>query len=181
MSNIIKKYWKNWLILILIVLNISTIGSILITRQCSSAARDTIVIDEEATPINGQCFVKNMDFSKQQRSDFRIINHQFRQRVCHIITQLNAQKKEMFYELGQSYSDTLKLHRIARNIGDLHQALKDETGRFYLSVKTLCNTDQQKKLQRYFTPLFQTSCCQGPDKCGQKNCLHQPKHNICEP
>lgn len=50
----------------------------------------------------------------------------------------------MFYELGQSYSDTLKLHRIARDIGDLHQALKDETGRFYLSVKTLCNTDQQK-------------------------------------
>lgn len=181
MNSVVKKHWKNWLILVLIVLNITTITSIIICRQHFSKVEETIVIDEEETPINGQCFVKNMDFDKQQRSDFRTINHHFRARVCQIITQLNEQKKGMFSELGQNSPDTLKLNDIARNIGNLHQALKEETSRFYLSVKTLCDEEQQKKLQQYFTPLFKTPCCQNPNQCSRGNCRNQHQHNICEP
>lgn len=174
MNRIIKKYWKGWLILLFTVLNLSFIMSQIWSYNNSCPPpEENIVIDQESAPINGKCFIENLGLKAEQKTEFRGINQQFRREVCRIIRQLNERKKDMFTELQKDSSDTLHLQFLSKQVGDLHRQLKEETIRFYLSVKSICNPEQKQKLQHCFSPLFENNCCPKASSCRPKECTQE--------
>lgn len=172
MNKTVEKYWKNWLILLLAVMNISTLATIFYNNRCCKA-EETVIAGNPDKPLNGQCFLKEMEFTPEQTVSFRKINCRFRQKICHILPQLQEQKNQMFQELQQVPADTLQLEGIAKEIGRLHYQLKKETARFYLAVQHICNSRQQQKLEQYFTPLFDTEGCPRTKNCPEGKCKPQ--------
>lgn len=151
-----------WAVVLLVVLNLSTIGTILYHNYTERANSKTVVISTEGTNmLNGRFFKQTLGFNNTQMVTFREANREFRPKANRIIFQIDSLKNEMFTELKKTKSDTIKLNKLSLETGALHADLKKETNRFYLKIKTVCTPEQLEQLQTTFTPLFRSPACDG--------------------
>ena len=145
-----------WLVVVLLLMNITTIGTIIYKNNQNEKDKNTIGI-KSSTDINlfnGRYFRQTLGFNETQMSAFRNINQEFRPNALEITIQIDSIKNEMFTVLKETNPDTNQLNRLSNQIGDLHGLLKYETYRFYLSLKTICTAQQQSELEKSFRPLF---------------------------
>jgi len=152
----------SWIVALLVILNLTTIGTILYHNYREVINSKTIVLDTEGNNmLNGRYFRQTLGFDDSQMEVFREANHAFRPKANEIIFQIDSLKKEMFTELKKDKSDSAKLEILSRKTGDLHAELKRETNKFYLKIKTVCTAQQLEQLQATFTPLFRNEPCVG--------------------
>jgi len=157
-----------WAVVLLVVLNLTTIATILYHNYKESAEKETIVLGNESNDrLNGRFFRQTLGFNNKQMETFRDANREFRPNANTIIFQIDSLKSEMFTELEKTHSDSLRLNNLSRETGNLHAELKIETNRFYLKIKSVCTPEQLKKLQITFTPLFRNVPCDGKGMGGQ--------------
>lgn len=160
----IKKTDILWFaIILLLVLNLSTIGTIVYQNHATSNEREQIVIEPNCDPISGQCFRQNLNFNAEQMKEFRAINRKFRTSAQKIINSIEQLKREFFKELSQESTNQRDIKELSREIGHQHEALKVATAHYYLQLKEICNSEQQQQLEQLFTPLFHNpsgaGCC----------------------
>lgn len=142
-----------WVIVLLVVLNLSTIASIFYHHiQEKKLSAETIQIEGQA--INGRFIRDNVGYNDEQLKAFREANLSFRPVARQIIIQIDSLKNEMFRELQKPVSDTLKLKSTSKQVGDLHGQLKEKTFEYYLKLKAFSTGEQLVKLEKIFTPLF---------------------------
>jgi len=159
-----------WIVALLVILNITTIGTILYHNYMESIDSKNIVLDTEGEAmLNGRYFAQTLGFDDSQMEVFREANHEFRPNANRIILQIDSLKNELFTELKKVKSDSIKLEVLSRKTGDLHAELKRETNKFYLKIKTVCTAQQLEQLQTSFTPLFRNESCnrRGMNRQGQ--------------
>jgi len=160
-----------WAVILLVVLNITTISTILYHNYSESANSKTVVVSTEGSNmLNGRFFRQTLGFNQTKMNVFREANQEFRPKANGIILQIDSLKNEMFIELKKTKSDTVKLNNLSIETGTLHAELKRETNRFYLKIKTVCTSKQLEQLQTTFTPLFQREPCNGRGMNGKGKC-----------
>lgn len=163
------------MVVLLLILNITTVGTILYNKHKKTTEDKSIVLNEAGNNMLNCHFIKeSVGFDQKQMQDFRTANLEFRPKANRIISQIDTVKNRMFSELKKTKSDTLKLNALANQTGALHAELKRETNRFYLKIKTMCSPEQLKKLQSTFSPLF----CKG--NCGMKDMNCQGDEEGCK-
>ncbi len=151
-----------WSIVILVLLNVSTIATILYHNYQEKIEKEDIVVDTQGqNPLNGRYFRQTLKFTDSQMEVFREVNHEFRPNANRIIIKIDSLKSEMFAEIKKNVSDTVRLNALALETGHLHAQLKRETNRFYLRIKAVCTPQQLEKLQDAFSPLFRDESCPG--------------------
>ncbi|MBP6661553.1 MAG: hypothetical protein KA172_00540 [Paludibacter sp.] len=151
-----------WLVVILVLLNVSTIATILYHNYQEQIEKQDIVLDSQGqNPLNGRYFRQTLGFTDSQMEVFREVNHEFRPNANRIIIKIDSLKNEMFAEIKKTSSDTVRLNALALQTGNLHAQLKQETNRFYLKIKAVCVPQQLEKLQEAFSPLFRNEPCPG--------------------
>jgi hypothetical protein len=144
-----------WVIVLLALLNLTTIGTILYQNYHKKAENEDIIVPStNTTPINGRFFRKELGFDDMQMDKFRALNHPFQEAARVLIFDIDAMKREMFTELNKSDIDTLKVDELEKKIGEHHAQLKHQINDFYLGLKDICNEEQAIKLQNAFEPLF---------------------------
>lgn len=149
-----------WTVVILVILNVSTVATILYHNYQEKIEQQDIVLDTEGqNPLNGRYFRQTLGFTESQMEVFREVNHEFRPNANRIVIQIDSLKNEMFSEIKKPVSDTAKLNVLARETGNLHAELKRETNKFYLKIKAVCTPEQLEKLQDAFRPLFSNEPC----------------------
>ena len=154
-----------WIVAILVLLNVSTIATILYHNYQEKIEKQSIVLDTQGqNPLNGRYFRQTLEFTDAQMEVFRTVNHEFRPNTNRIIIKIDSLKKEMFAEIKKPVSDTVKLNTLAIETGNLHAQLKRETNVFYLKIKAVCTPEQLEKLQDAFSPLFRNESCQGNEQ-----------------
>ena len=57
--------------------------------------------------------------------------------------------------MGKVEPDTVRLNTISREIGDHHEQLKKLTVNYYLKMKSVCDDNQQVKLNAIFREMVQ--------------------------
>lgn len=148
-----KNKFLTWAVVVLAILNMSTIGTIIyhILTEKNEMSRSS---ERYASPLNGRDFMQTLDFTHGQREQFHLMNSSFRTSVKEINKELDLHKNSLFSELRKTNPDTVTCNRISAEIGALHKVLKVKTYRFYLDVKKICRADQQEKLNDVFAPIF---------------------------
>lgn len=151
-----------WSVVILVILNVSTIATIVYHNYHEKIENQNIVLDTQGqNPLNGRYFRQTIGFNDSQMEVFREVNCKFRPNANTIILRIDSLKNEMFAEIKKPVSDTIKLNVLAIETGKLHAELKQETNGFYLKIKAVCTPVQLEKLQNAFSPLFRNEPCQG--------------------
>ncbi len=151
-----------WSVVILALLNVSTIATIVYHNYQERIEKQDIVLDTQGqNPLNGRYFRQTLGFTDSQMEVFREVNHEFRPNANRIIIKIDSLKREMFTEIKKTSSDTVRLNALALETGNLHAQLKRETNRFYLRIKAVCTPQQIEQLQNAFSPLFRNESCPG--------------------
>ncbi|HPW65559.1 MAG TPA: hypothetical protein PLY32_00930 [Salinivirgaceae bacterium] len=143
------------IIVLLAILNLTTIISILHHRYKDKQATETVIVTGEGqNPLSGRFFMQEVGFDDEQMEQFRQINRKFKPKSNQIILQMDSIKVLIFDELNKQNVDTTRLKQLNTRFGELHAELKDETNNFYLKLKEISNTEQTEKLKNAFKPLF---------------------------
>ena len=144
-----------WVIALLVILNLTTIGTILFRNSESSVDDIAIVLDENRqNPLTGRFFRQTLGFSDAQMALFREANQSFQHAAHDLIFEMDSLKNEMFAELNRPAPDSTRLNALSDHVGSHHAELKKITNDFYLQLKAACDASQCEQLQHAFTPLF---------------------------
>jgi hypothetical protein len=148
-----------WSIVVLAVLNISTLGTIMFHKYQSdktetSSISDKKRIEADSEKYSGRYFRDQLNLSREQMDKFIRINPVFRRQAHEITVELALKRKLMLVEMSAVQSDTLRLDLLSDSIGQLHSNLKKVTYRYYLDIKTICDPEQQRKLEQIFGEIF---------------------------
>ena len=102
-----------WLVVLLLVLNAVTIGTIIYHQRQEKKAISDISIGGYAgtNPLNGRFFRQEMGFNTQQMDVFRELNQAFRPASMEITFLIDSLKEVMYNQLTQAKSDSLQLQQ----------------------------------------------------------------------
>ncbi len=156
-----------WLVVLLLVLNAVTIGTILYHNYQEKKAEAPLLLPGPGggNPLNGRFLRQELGFDRGQMDIFRELNHDFRPRTMDLTYQIDSLKEEMFAKMQESVPDSLAILQLAAGIGNLHGDLKKETFLFYNRLRQICRSEQKARLEEVFRPLFindQTGPATGP-------------------
>ena len=159
-----KNQILTWAVVLLVIMNVVTIGTILYHNYSENQKKDNIGISTGSgvNMLNGKFFRQTLGFNEQQMDAFREINRSFRPLVIDLTFGIDSLKNVMFTELQKPAPDTLKLNSMSEQIGQRHGRLKYETYKFYLSIKKVCISEQTAELERAFQPLFKSDGIASP-------------------
>lgn len=153
-----KRVYLIWIIIISVALNIAIIASFLYQRyQYDESTLEEVEKIEIPNSRLGRFFRAELDLSPQQHQKFRTYRHQFHIDASKLTQEMQQKRNEMMRELQNENSDTIKLHRLAKELGNLHEQLKHTTFTYYLNLKEQCNKEQQKRLFTIFYNLSNAS------------------------
>ncbi len=147
-----NKIWM-WLALILLAVNLSTIGSFWYHMQQERIVEENKV--EMPDEFRTRFLKDQLGLNEEEKMIFRSLNRNYNHDANQIMNQLSALRSEMVQQLGNKNCDTLKLKNIAGEIGEMHRELKLTTVQFYLDMKSELNEEQQAKLYDLFSRLLQ--------------------------
>ncbi|MGZ5245008.1 MAG: Spy/CpxP family protein refolding chaperone [Bacteroidia bacterium] len=147
-----------WVVVLLVTMNVVTIGTILYHNYQENQKRDDIGINSGfgVNMLNGRFFRQSLGFDEQQMDSFRDLNQKFRPYAMDLVYGVDSLKNQMFNELQKVAPDTVKLNSISGQIGELHGRLKYETYKFYLGIRQVCTPAQTAELEKVFQPLFKS-------------------------
>jgi Spy/CpxP family protein refolding chaperone len=98
--------------------------------------------------------VKTLGLTPQQESKFMMLENDYRLNTQDVMLQLDSLRGAMMEELMREKPDELVLDEIALKIGALHTTLKQQTITHLLTLKDICNADQQQKLIQIYQGLM---------------------------
>lgn len=101
-------------------------------------------------------FREMLNLTPDQVVAFRELNREFNRNGHQIDGRLEQLRLEMVAELGQINPNEERLNSISAEIGALHTKLKTVTIGYYLEMKSLCNKEQQQKLNEVFMGMLKT-------------------------
>lgn len=148
-----------WLIVILLVMNVSTFISIAYHLKQTKKMETAVQVGQkkseiEAEKYSGRYFRDQLKLDANQMDIFRQFNRIFRQKARSITLELADKRKMMLEEMTTTDSDSSRLMVLSDSIGILHGQLKHLTFTYYLDIKKICNKDQQVLLQELFKQIF---------------------------
>lgn len=148
-----------WAIVILAVMNISTLATIMYHKYQSEKTETITISDQkqleaDSEKFSGRYFRDKLNLSREQMDKFKEINPVFRPKARGITIGLAQTRKQMLIEMAAVKSDTLRLNALSDSIGQLHSDLKKITYRYYMEIKSICDQEQQRKLEQIFGEMF---------------------------
>jgi hypothetical protein len=178
MKTVLNRSLMIWVIVILALMNITTMATILynhgrVEKQTAVDESGVSITGTEAAAYSGRFFCDRLGFSNSQMLEFREVNQPFRDRVREINSDLNRIRQTMLDEMSKEESDTILLSSLADSVGQLHSELKKETYRYYLSMKEICNGQQEETLKQIFGSMFSGDLPKGRNGKGGEQGRHR--------
>jgi Spy/CpxP family protein refolding chaperone len=154
-----------WVIVVLAIMNISTIGTIVYHQfQSEKQAINPDQLQQsqqESVNFSGGYFRDKLNLSVNQMEKFKEFNPVFRQQARELNIELAEKREQMLVELSKLKTDTSRLNVLSDSIGNLHSILKKITYQYYLDLKNICTEEQQKQLEQLFSDVFTSNISMG--------------------
>ena len=168
-----KGRWMIWAIIILIVINLTTIVTVVHNRRQLSnkgltPASERGMSESASMQYSGRYFRDSLNLSMDQMRKFSDFNPGFRQAVMAINIDMADKRHKMLIEMAKNVCDTNRLNNLSDSIGYLHARLKKETYQYYINFKNICNQEQQRKLEQLFGEMFNTDMQMGMNGRGPR-------------
>lgn len=161
-----KSSWMIWVIAVLVVMNLTTILTVIYNRSKVSEDKEVTatasgMTESSSIKYSGRYFRDALGLSMEQMKKFAEFNPEFRQKAMAINRDLVDKRHAMLNEMTKKECDTARLNVLSDSIGYLHASLKKSTYIYYLNFKSICNGEQQKKLEQLFDDMFNNDTAMG--------------------
>ena len=151
-----KKRLTAWAIGILIVLNLLTI-SLFWYREYKSQSFERREPKMEKQFRHERLLKKELGFSQEQIDKYKKLSANFFEKTRQHRTSIDILKHQVFDQVFNETPDSKKVDELGKQLGQLESELSNIVFQHFLQVKTICNLDQQQKMQVLFKDLFRRS------------------------
>lgn len=146
-----KKRLVIWGIALLVLMNIAALTTVWFQQRQIPVPPQL----DPGPPKAAQRFLRReLDLSKAQMEAFANLQRQHFEEVRAVQEAIRNLKGELFSELSAAQPDTLRMERLAVEIGDRQTELEKTTFRHFLNLKKHCTPEQQEKLHSLFGRLM---------------------------
>ncbi len=168
-----KSSLMGWAIVVLAVMNLSMVITVLYSKYQTyktdvSSGTGEKQTEADSEKYSGRYFRDQLNLSSEQMEKFKEINPVFRPKARSITLELAEKRRLMLLEMAAPKSDTLRLNSLCDSIGQLHSDLKKITYWYFLELKSICNPQQQGKLEQVFGEMFNNDAPVGSGKGNQR-------------
>lgn len=148
-----RKIQVLWLfIFILILLNATTIGTILVKRaNVASQNEESSNAHKTGFMGNQHFFAYYLRFDKEQSKKLNAINDKVNSDMNAIGLQMRDLKIKMSKQITKNQNDTVKLNIIYDEILRIHALVNDKNYEYYTNIRKLCNPYQAERLTLFFS------------------------------
>ena len=158
-----KKRFKIWTILLLVILNISTISMLWLSQNKGPGApppRGKARHDQRTLEF----LQRELDLTDEQIHKYDSLRYVHAEQTRILINDLQRLKKEMIDGIFYDEPDTITAMEIADLICDKQIEVERITFEHFLDLKQLCGTEQVHKLQGLVDEFFRKNSPQGQQK-----------------
>lgn len=172
-----------WIVVFLLVLNISVIATILFNKyhQYKIVSHPVAEMRQQVTRP-GMFLKEELDLNDAQYEKFHDARMAYQKSAHEINMKLNEKKREYLNEIMEKSPDRQILQTCCDSIGFLHANLMKETGSYYNEIRLLCNDGQIIKLNAFFLealPYENTTMMRGRGmRYGPKNGARTFRNNM---
>ncbi len=152
MDRLTKNRVFSWIIIILLVVNISALSTIIYHGFFHKNRTFRVIEPQEG--FGGRFLKDELNLSSAQREEFKTSRTYFFQHTRPLFDSLMKKRIDIANEISSKKPDTLKLYKLADEWGNLHSQLKKQTIRHFLQMKSYCNPAQQEKLSSFFNDIL---------------------------
>jgi len=148
-----KQKWSNWIILILIIFNITTLVTLWSLKP--DRAKDGTVMNMRRERHIMNFLSDELSFNESQSNNFRTMRKKHFIKIQKISRQINTLRHEIMETIAQETPDTVKIQMLSKKMGLLHADREMNNARHFLGLRKICNTGQRanfKHLIRNLTP-----------------------------
>lgn len=138
-----------WLLLILVIINISALLTFFLyfhgqDKQVSGSASDNTF----------RAFQRELSLTPEQSGQVASINTRYREISDPVSAALREKRSALLTELASDHPDTLLLNKYADEIAVLQKELQKASVRQYLDLKSVCDSHQCRKLSSFYFRLY---------------------------
>ena len=150
-------YFKNrnvliWLLVALLVINISAIGTIIYHVYLDTEPSGFRPEPDTEVPL----FMKDrMQLNDRQWEDFKQNHRKFRSASRALFSSMHENRKEMLEEIRRESPDKEKLYELADEYGRMHAKLKKRTVDHFLEMKKDITPEQERRMNIFLRNLMQ--------------------------
>ena len=144
-----KKRLVIWGFAILIIINLTALGTIIYFRFFAPPPKVTEFSPQQA-PVNRPYVWDKLNFTEKQRAQMSELRDDFLARSKAVMDSLDNKRYAIIMELSMEDPDLSKLDKLTEDIGSLHAQLKKESIRHLLQMKEICTPEQHQHLTRLF-------------------------------
>jgi len=152
MDRLTKNRVFSWIIIILLIVNISALSTIIYHGFFHKNRTFRVIEPQEG--FGGRFLKDELNLSSAQREEFKTSRTYFFQHTRPLFDSLMKKRIDIANEISSKKPDTLKLYKLADEWGNLHSQLKKQTIRHFLQMKSYCNPAQQEKLSGFFNDIL---------------------------
>ena len=135
-----------WIIIASLAINVAAITTIIIFMGSARNFHPQMIKNGEPP-----AFLRNeLGLSPMQSRNFDRMHIEFREKTSGVIHELDSLRYEMMEELSNENPDSLKLDKIAEEIGTWHSKLKKQTIYHFKQMKRNCNIEQRRNLSKIY-------------------------------
>ncbi len=152
-----KKIILSALIIILIIINLSSLSTIYYHKRIRDKKIEEFNDKKKQLHIGGiHRFIKEeLKLDSLQFEQFREAYYKNMRESHNIAEKLNIYRYDMITEVAKINPNERELDKISRNIGDLHYELKKLSINHFMELKEICNEEQQENLQKLFMRMME--------------------------
>ena len=125
-------------------------------------------VDKSLPDSTGRSFMmREIGFDQEQRQLIGTSMRKFRSDVTPLLEELRILNADLVNEVMKSEPDTLKLHGLCNEIGNLHARMKLETMHHLLDIKYIATPEQNEKLKYFYQEMLSRG--EGSQSAGKGN------------
>jgi len=138
------------LILFLAITNIVTVLTVVLRDKPSdlSGSKATPTEIKQGIPDTQRTlfFTRELKLDSAQQNKFREIHWNYMRKARKISSDMSLLRDSLLDSMDDSQPDSVRLNELSEQIGINHTELKKLTVQYYISLKSICNQEQQIRL-----------------------------------
>jgi Spy/CpxP family protein refolding chaperone len=164
-----------WVLIILVVINVSALASFFLLSKPQPPAPC-------CPPEEQQCiaFRDELDLSATQIQEVNILNKNYRESAEPIVTAIKETRAAILTELEKPAPDTLIVNTLTNQLAMLQVKIQKENIRQYSELRRVCTPDQAQRLSALFRDLYGCPMKDGPVKHRNRHGQGARQNDKCE-
>jgi hypothetical protein len=168
-----------WVVLFLLILNISALTTILYRniRQSRVVTHPQSIMHFQR-PLPGVYLKDELGLSDEQFTKFIETRNNYQFNAMELNRHINTLKRKYLQELMQNEPDKALIHATIDSVGTMHARLMQETGKYYYQIRQICRDNQVEKLDTFFLRVMQDDGNAGLQGRGMHRGMRNTGRNI---